>query len=99
MPATDRAKVRREFDAAVIELHHFFTLAGDNRAMRLIPASLIDLLKDDADTPDEEASFDVDAAFARYMEKRAAGEVEVVSEPKTDRAYGAPRPSFGRKGG
>jgi hypothetical protein len=65
--------------------------------MRLIPASLIDLLKD-ADNAEEESSFDVDAAFARYMEKRAAGEVEVVSEPKTDRAYGAARPRFGRKG-
>jgi len=67
--------------------------------MRLIPASLIGLLKDKEDAAaGEEPAFDVDAAFARYMEKRAAGEVEVVSEPKTDRAYSAPRPTFGRKG-
>lgn len=66
--------------------------------MRLIPTSLLaGLLKDDADAAPGDEPFDADAALARYMEKKAAGEVEIVSRPKTDRAYSAPRPTFGRK--
>ena len=66
--------------------------------MRLIPTSLLaGLLKDEAAAAEGEEPFDADAALARYMQKKAAGQVEIVSQSKTDRAYSAPRRTFGRK--
>ncbi|MEO6534533.1 MAG: hypothetical protein ABIN72_01400 [Sphingomicrobium sp.] len=50
---------------------------------------------------DDDAPFDVDQALARYLEKKAAGEVEPLrgSDDGTDSALAAPRPPFGRKTG
>lgn len=47
----------------------------------------------DADAEAEAAPFDPDAALAHYLQRKAAGEVE----PLTDPAGEAPRARFGRK--
>lgn len=68
------------------------TIQGKVSARAATPARAAAAVFSEPSRPD--GDFDADAAFARYMERKAAGEVQTV----TAIAASLPRQGFGRKG-